>query len=185
MTAPDRPPWATWAFSPFTFYVLLTVSSGAVCYYLRGDQAFREIFWEGLEFTVLLTPRICGAVLLAGFVQALVPRELVVRWMGEESGFHGLVVATVAGIVTPGGAMTSFPLVVALYNSGAERGALIVYLTAWSLLGIQRVLVWELPLLGSDFVLVRYLACLVLPPFAGLIARRVPIRFERPLTDRG
>jgi hypothetical protein len=184
-TAPEKRPGATRTFRPFAFYALLALASGALCYYLKGDQAFRQILWEGIDFPVMLTPRICGAVLLAGFVQALVPRDLVARWMGEESGFRGLLVATIAGIVTPGGPMTSFPLVVALYNSGAERGALIVYLTAWSLLGLQRVLVWELPLLGSDFVLVRYLACLVLPPLAGLIARRVPIRFERPLADRG
>ena len=81
--------------------------------------------------------------------------------------------------------MTSFPLVVALYNSGAERGALITYITAWTLLGVQRVMVWEIPLLGSEFVLVRYLACLVLPPLVGLIARRVPITFELHVEERG
>jgi uncharacterized membrane protein YraQ (UPF0718 family) len=118
-------------------------------------------------------------------VQVLVPRDFVARWLGEKSGFRGLVVATIAGIFTPGGPMTSFPLVVALYNAGAERGALTVYITAWTLLGVQRVLVWEIPLLGGEFVLIRYLACLVLPPLVGLVARRVPILFEQPMEERG
>ncbi len=170
---------------PFAFYAFLVLASGALCYYLKGDREFRRIFAEGAGITLTLLPQICGAVLVAGFVQVLVPRDLVARWLGEESGFRGLVVATVAGIFTPGGPMTSFPLVVALYNSGAERGALITYITAWTLLGLQRVMVWEIPLLGSEFVLVRYLACLVLPPLVGLIARRVPITFEVPVEQRG
>ena len=169
---------------PFAFYALLVLASGVLCYYQKGALEFRRVFAEGAGITLTLLPQICGAVLVAGFVQVLVPRDLVARWLGEESGLRGLVVATIAGIFTPGGPMTSFPLVVALYRAGAERGALIVYITAWTLLGVQRVLVWEIPLLGSEFVLVRYLACLILPPLVGLIARRVPITFEGRVAER-
>jgi uncharacterized membrane protein YraQ (UPF0718 family) len=169
---------------PYAFYAFLVLASGALCYYQKGGAAFWRVLAEGADITLALLPQICGAVLVAGFVQVLVPRDLVARWLGEKSGFRGLVVATIAGVMTPGGPMTSFPLVVALYNAGAERGALIVYITAWTLLGIQRVLVWEIPLLGSEFVLIRYLACLALPPLVGLVARRVPIAFERPVSER-
>lgn len=185
MTAPRERTPAPRTLKPLAFYVLLAVASGALCYYIKGGREFRQILLGGVAFTLTLAPRICAAMLLAGFVQALLPRNLVARWMGEGSGLLGLLVATVAGMITPGGPMMSFPLVVALHNLGAERGTLIGYLTAWSLLGLQRLLVWELPLLGSEFVLVRYLACLLLPPFAGLIARRVPIRYEPPMTDGG
>ena len=169
---------------PFTFYAFLVAISGALCYYYRGGAELWRLFLEGGATTLSLLPQICGAVLVAGFVQVLVPRDFVAHWLGEKSGFRGLVVATLAGIFTPGGPMTSFPLVVALYNSGAERGSLIVYITAWTLLGIQRVMVWEIPLMGSEFVLIRYLACLMLPPMVGLIARRIPITFERPIEER-
>jgi hypothetical protein len=71
--------------------------------------------------------------------------------------------------------MTSFPIVVAFYMSGADRGALVAYLTGWSLLGFQRTLVWELPLLGGEFTLYRIAAVITLPILAGLIARRIPM----------
>jgi uncharacterized membrane protein YraQ (UPF0718 family) len=169
---------------PFAFYALLALASAALCYYQQGGAAFRRVLAEGAGITLSLLPQICGAFLVAGFVQVLVRRDLVARWLGEKSGLRGLVVATIAGVMTPGGPMSSFPLVVALHNAGAERGALVVYITAWTLLGIQRVLVWEIPLLGSEFVLIRYLACLALPLLAGLIARRVPMSFERPASER-
>ena len=165
---------------PFAFFAVLTVVSGAFCFYLKGEGTFLRVFRENLDFMLMILPRIGAAVLLAGFVQVLVPRDLVARWLGEKSGFKGLVVAALAGIVTPGGPMTSFPLVLALYSSGAERGALVAYLTAWSLLGVQRILVWEIPLLGSDFTLVRFAACAALPLLAGFIARKIPIAIEAP-----
>ena len=87
---------------------------------------------------------------------------------------RGLLIATVAGTLTPGGPITSFPFVVALYMAGADRGSLVAYLTAWSLLGFQRVMVWEMPLLGLDFVLVRSLANLPFPILAGMLARWLP-----------
>ena len=50
---------------------------------------------------------------------------------------------------------------------------MITYLTAWSVLGLHRLVIWELPLLGTDFVITRFLASLPLPLVAGLFARAV------------
>lgn len=169
---------------PFAFFALLAVSSGIACYQVKGRDVFFSVFAEGLDFSLELLPRIAAAILVAGFVQVLVPRQLVSKWLGKKSGFRGLVVASVAGMVTPGGPMTSFPLVLALYSSGAERGTLVAYLTAWSLLGVQRMLVWEIPLLGSDFTIIRFTACAVLPLIAGALARLVPLQFEPTLAAR-
>jgi len=81
------------------------------------------------------------------------------------------MLATAAGTITPGGPFTSFPIVHALWVAGADAGALIAYLTAWALIGLNRLIVWELPVMGAEFALVRTLVCLPLPIVAGLIAR--------------
>ncbi len=47
------------------------------------------------------------------------------------------------------------------------------YLTAWSLLGVQRAILWELPILGDRLTLVRYTVALPLPLIAGLLARQL------------
>src|SRR5690606_10269135 len=83
----------------------------------------------------------------------------------------GLVLATVLGAATPSGPFAAFPIVYALALAGADIGAVVAYLTAWSVLGLQRILVWELPLLGHDFVAVRVLASLPLPLVSGAVAR--------------
>jgi uncharacterized membrane protein YraQ (UPF0718 family) len=100
--------------------------------------------------------------------------------MGAQSGFAGLLLATLAGLMTPGGPMASFPMVLVLAVAGADRGALIAYITSWALLGFQRTLVWELPVLGADFALLRLAVCLPLPLLAGVLARRLTLPLVLP-----
>ena len=51
------------------------------------------------------------------------------------------------------------------------------YLTAWELIAVQRMVVWEIPFMGTRFVLFRLLVSLPLPLLAGMIARSLAARF--------
>lgn len=164
----------------FYLFAGLTMVLGALCYVLRGPEVLFDRMVEELGFLAVIAPRIGAALVIAGFVQVLVPRDLVARWLGSRAGLKGIIIASVAGGLTPGGPMTSFPLLVALFASGAHRGSLVAYITGWSLLGVQRVLVWELPLMGSEFVLIRVLACLPLPILAGILAARINFAWAGP-----
>jgi len=160
-----------------TFLYLLVFAGGsaAACWLVKGEAAFRLAWRGGLDLLLQVAPIIAGAVLLGGFAQALLPHALVRRWLGERSGFLGLLLASAAGVLVPGGPITSFPLVVALVTAGADIGVTISFITSWALLGINRIVVWELPFMGAHFVFVRLAATLVLPLLAGMIARRLPV----------
>ena len=71
------------------------------------------------------------------------------------------------------------PLLV-LAGAGADKGALVAFILAWSLNGFQKLLVYEAPLLGLDFALLRTLITFPMPMIAGWLARRVPIAWEPP-----
>jgi hypothetical protein len=86
-------------------------------------------------------------------------------------------------MVTPGGPMTSFPVVNALHEAGTGRRALVAYLTSWSTQGFQRILMWEVPMMGLEFATLRFVASLPLPLVAGLISRYVPIETEPARPD--
>jgi uncharacterized membrane protein YraQ (UPF0718 family) len=98
----------------------------------------------------------------------LVPSDVIGRVVGEESGLQGVLIATVAGAVTPGGPFLQFPLVAALARGGAGTGPMAAYLTAWSLLGVNRALVWEIPILGVPFTASRWLVSLIVPVVVGM-----------------
>ena len=78
-----------------------------------------------------------------------------------------------AGVVTPGGPMISFPLIATLYKLGADAGPLVAYLTSWEILGLQRIIIWEVPIMGVRFAALRFLVSILLPIIAGVMAKRL------------
>jgi len=158
----------------FWVFLLLAAAAGIACWLVAGEAVFRESLEGDVALLIEILPRILAAVALAGLVQVLVPRAAVARALGEEAGMKGIALAAGAGALTPGGPMTSFPLVNALHAAGSGRPALISYLTSWSVLGVQRILTWEVPLMGADFAVIRAVASLPLPFIAAAMSRLAP-----------
>jgi uncharacterized membrane protein YraQ (UPF0718 family) len=89
------------------------------------------------------------------------------RWMGHGSGAKGILIGMTLGSVTPGGSMTHFPIIASLFKVGVGGvGPLVSYLTAWSLFGLQRIIMWEIPFLGPK-VAARVAVSLFFPFLAG------------------
>jgi uncharacterized membrane protein YraQ (UPF0718 family) len=159
----------------FWIMAALAAFSGAACYAVKGPDAFFASFGTDLELIAAIAPRLGAALVVAAAIQVLLPRDKVARWLGEGAGLKGILLATGAGIVTPGGPMTSYPIVSALHEAGTGRRALVAYVTSWATQGFQRILLWEVPLIGLEFAALRFVASLPLPIVAGLISRYVPI----------
>ena len=147
---------------------------------LHGAERFAAASRQAWDLFLFILPSLLAGLLLAASLRQLVPPGALARWMGAESGWRGLLVATLAGAATPGGPMAAFPLVLVLAQAGADRGALIAYILSWALNGFQRVLVYEVPLLGPDFAALRLIASLPLPLLAGWIGRALPIAWKPP-----
>jgi len=121
-----------------------------------------RMFWD-------IAPNLLLGFALAGIVQVLIPTEYVAKLLGEGSGFKGILIATVAGAIAPGGPYINVPLVASFYKSGASIGPLAAFLTAWAIIPINRTLVYEIPLLGTPFAFSRYAASLAFPFVIGMI----------------
>jgi uncharacterized membrane protein YraQ (UPF0718 family) len=126
---------------------------------------------NGAAMLWFIIPRLVPAIIIAGLLQVLVPQEVVSRYFGRESGWRALLVASLAGVLTPGGPMVTVPFMVALANSGAAMAPLVAYMTSWSLFGMQRIIAWEAPLMGWRFVAVRVLPSLAFPLLAGWLVK--------------
>jgi uncharacterized membrane protein YraQ (UPF0718 family) len=155
-------------------FIAAAVVLGIACWLVLGRQEFFDSFKSDFALLLFMMPKFAAAMLVAAFVQVLLPRDKVARYVSDEAGAKGLVIATAVGALTPGGPMTSFPIVRALREAGTGRGALFAYLTSWSTLGFQRILSWEVPLLGIEFAAIRFVASLPLPFIAGVMQRWLP-----------
>ena len=126
---------------------------------------------NGASMLWFIIPRLVPALIIAGLLQVVVPQEVVQRYFGRESGLRALLVASAAGVLTPGGPMVTVPFMVALAHSGAAMPPLVAYMTSWSLFGMQRIIAWEAPLMGWRFVLVRVVPSLAFPVVAGWLVK--------------
>ena len=119
---------------------------------------------------VEMLPLLFLAFIVAGMVQVLLPKELLLKWVGTKSGLRGILIGTVAGGLTPGGPYISLPIAAGLLRSGASIGTMVAFLTGWSLWAVSR-LPLEVGILGWRFALIRIACTFFFPPIAGLIAQ--------------
>jgi len=149
----------------------ISVTAGAIVYVRDGTDRFIAILSNDLWLFTGMLPKMAAGCLIAAFVTRLLPREVVARVVGGESGIVGILIAMVMGAVLPGGPLTIYPVAGAFLLLGADVGTAVAFITAWNLLGYNRALIWELPFFGPEFVGWRILIALPLPIIAGLMAR--------------
>jgi uncharacterized membrane protein YraQ (UPF0718 family) len=139
--------------------------------YLRDPSLPGVGFRAGAQLFLAILPRLVGALIMTGMLQALIAPEWIQHWLGRGAGHRSILAGFVAGILTPGGPLVSFPIMAVFYKSGASLSALVAYVTSWSLFGFQRILAWELPFMGPRFLVARVVPTLVFPIVAGYLVR--------------
>lgn len=160
-----------WNDPQLRFMLALLVGLAALAWWQGGQALVARGMREGAATLWQFGPLIVLSFFAAGIAIVLVPRDFIQGALGEQSGVTGILVATLAGAATPAGPFVSLPIAAAMRASGAGAGAVVAYLTAWSLLAVHRLVAWETPLLGARFALFRWTLSLALPVIAGLMAR--------------
>jgi uncharacterized membrane protein YraQ (UPF0718 family) len=155
----------------------LVVAISVVLVWRRdGVEGVTEILTSDLMLFGGILPRVLAGCLLGAFIAEILPHDKVARSLGPNSGLKGLLIGTAFGAILPGGPFTAYPVAAALLTVGADFGATIAMVVSWTLIGYGRAIVWELPILGTDFTLWRIVISLPLPVLAGALGRFVYVR---------
>jgi uncharacterized membrane protein YraQ (UPF0718 family) len=157
--------WRSWLIVGSLVFVCAVVA-----WRTGGPQRVGEAFASGTALFLGVLPNLVLGFALAGFLHVLLPSDLISHWMGHGSGLKGLLIGTVAGLLTPGGPFTHFPILASFLSKGAAVGPICAYIAAWALIGLNRLLVWELPILGPRIALVRFIASVGFPPLIGWVS---------------
>ena len=154
--------------------VIFAVLAAVLLYvgYSRGKGEHVAGLKAAFSILLQILPMLVLAFIVAGMVQVLLPRELIGKWIGADSGLRGILLGTLAGGMTPGGPYVSLPLVAGFFSAGAGIGTMVAYITAWSTYAVAR-LPLEIGILGWRFTLIRLACTFFMPPLAGLLAHAV------------
>jgi len=156
----------------FGILTLLVTAVVAMAAWRGGASLVAEGFKRGGKETLTLLPLLAAVFILTGFVQVLLPPELVTRWLSAEAGWRGIGIAWFAGALTPGGGPLGLPIAATLLRSGASVGIVVTYLTSLSLLSLVRIPM-ELGIYGGRMTALRWCASCALPPVIGTVAQVV------------
>ncbi len=126
--------------------------------FLVGGQALLGFF-----------PLLVIAFTVAGLVSILIPREMVSRWLGEESGWKGLIIGPAIGALVQGGPFAFFPLFDAVFRDSITTGTAVAMITAWGMINVGH-LPYEFAFLGPRFVALKYSVYILLPSLSGFLA---------------
>jgi hypothetical protein len=135
---------------------------------VRSKALFREGATEGARDFVLLLPRIMIGVVGSGYIAAIMPQNMITTWIGPNSGILGITIATLAGAITPGGAVVGFSVGAAALKGGGGAPQVIAYTTAWSLYALTRLINWEVAMMPARVVWLRAAVSIPLPFLAGI-----------------
>ena len=126
-----------------------------------GVKLASQTLWNTL-------PLILAGFLIGGLVQVLLPAELIQAWLGKEAGVKGVLIGCLAGGLIPGSPYVMFPIVGGLYKAGAGVGAVVGFVTAWSLWSVSRFPL-EIAFIDPKVATLRYAITFMVTPLAGML----------------
>ncbi|MBU0510569.1 MAG: permease [Chloroflexi bacterium] len=146
---------------------LWVIAVGLLIYaWRRGDNSLRQgtlMGWQTLRRSAAL---LVAAFIIVGYVNVLSPTNLVQEWIGPNSGWQGLILAEIIGMLLPGGPYVIFPLIAVIYQSGAGLGPAVAIITSWATQSLLTI-TFELPFMGWRFTAIRWGLGLGIPLLAG------------------
>lgn len=93
---------------------------------------------------------------LLGLLDVWVPRETMIKYMGEGSGLKGVLLAIFIGSAAAGPLYGAFPVAAVFMKKGVKFMNILIFIGAWSTTKIPMFL-FEMTALGSKFAIARLL----------------------------
>jgi len=92
--------------------------------------------------------------ILLGLLDVWIPRETMVKYMGENSGLKGMFLAFIIGSFAAGPLYGAFPIASVFMKKGVKFTNLMIFIGAWSTTKIP-MLMFEMTYMGVKFALTR------------------------------
>ncbi|MCF7942205.1 MAG: permease [Spirochaetia bacterium] len=116
-------------------------------------RSVTSLTFAQLKEMLLVIPPI---FILLGLLDSWVPKEVMVRYMGEGSGVKGVVLAFLIGSAAAGPLYGAFPVAAVFMKKGVKFRNILIFIGAWSTTKIP-MLLFEISSLGARFALTRLL----------------------------
>jgi len=134
-----------------SFISLVLISFLIVLFFPKvGKKAITISYLSLIDMFVIVPP----IFLLLGLFDVWVPKETIIRLMGENSGLIGVFLALFLGSFSAGPLYAAFPVAAVLMNKGSKFSNIILFVSAWATIKIP-MLLFEAGSMGWPFMAIR------------------------------
>ena len=136
----------------YLFFLITLVLLGLMFIFKfdAGLRATDVIIYSFKEMLLVLPP----IFILIGLLDVWVPKETMIKYMGEGSGFKGILLAFFFGTVAAGPLYGAFPVAAVFMKKRVKFSNIVILIGAWSTTKIPMIL-FEISSLGFKFALLR------------------------------
>ena len=136
----------------YRFFIgLVFINIGMVLFFPDIGIKSVKLTWANTIEMLSVVPPI---FILLGLLDVWVKRETMVKYMGEGSGFIGVVLAFFIGSAAAGPLYAAFPVAGILLKKGSKLSNVLIMLGAWSTTKIP-LLLFEVTSMGAKFTVIR------------------------------
>lgn len=139
-------------FKTYKWSILLLIVVIALYLYNNslGIKALSITTSNLMEMFLLIPP----IFIIMGLIDVWVPKEVLIKYMGNGSGAKGLLIAFVLGTAAAGPLYVAFPIGVLLLKKGAKLSNVVFFLGVWSSTKLP-ILLFEIASIGFKFTMIH------------------------------
>ena len=117
-----------------------------------GLKSFNIAFASFKQMLQVVPP----IMIILALIDVWIPRETMMKYMGDNSGIKGVSLAMLIGSIAAGPMYAAFPFTKVLLKKGVKFSNIIIFMNAWCVTKIS-TLMFEFSSLGYKFTLARLL----------------------------
>lgn len=160
-------------FSIFVVYIILFIANAET-----GILAIKNTGYYLKEMLIIMPV----VFLLTALIDAWIPKELIMKALGENSGLKGSFIAIGLGSISAGPIYAAFPVAKTLFKKGASTSNIVVILSAWAVIKIP-MLANEAKFLSPKFMITRWIFTVIGIIIMGYAVSKLVKREDIPLED--
>jgi uncharacterized membrane protein YraQ (UPF0718 family) len=139
----------------------------------KGAVAIRTGFDYLLEMLMFIPP----IMVLVGLLDVWVPRHIVEKNVGRDSGVKGVLISILVGSAAAGPLYAGFPVADAMLKKGCRLLNAVIFLGTWASIKIPMIMM-EVKFVGWKFALVRLALTLPAIIITGLVVEKVVEKYQ-------
>ena len=136
----------------YIFFIVLILLTIIITIFNKeiGVKSFKIAFTSFKQMIEVVPP----IMVMLGLMDVWIPRETMMKYMGDNSGIRGIFISILIGSIAAGPMYAAFPFAKVLLKKRVKFSNIIIFMNAWCVTKIS-TLIFEFSSLGYKFTLAR------------------------------